>query len=255
MKLGSAKTRARQRKSIGEEWVGWLPPGKAEAFAHAKFALDADSWMLRVALNEGVGLTRQGCPAPALELASICADLFARLSARIEAALRTLDRSSQNLGILPNCAPLNAEFFRSEQAMRRAKRSRLFSYLMTHNSRFSLKLEDLVLVVSNLAGEFHPLAAQISRGFPPDPQNSWNRLEILEYDLSTCLGETLVILKSFLHVLPNHQVGFFQDQIGAAVRTSARLVAPALPICGSPDDADSVDADLPRRRWSRDSSS
>jgi hypothetical protein len=212
-------------RTIGEEWEAWLPPTKAEAFAAAKSVLCADSAMLEVALNEGVGLSRRGSPAPCCEFAQICTDLFERLAVRLEAALRTLHRNAQNSGILPNVSPLCSGFFRSEAARSQAKRSRFFSHILSSSSQLSLKLDDLVIIVGDLVAEFRPLAGELGLDRAADPEASWDRLELLDYDLKTCLAEMLVVLKSFLHVLPDEETLHFRRQMEAAVRTSSRLSA------------------------------
>ena len=254
MELGRAIARAQRRKTVGEEWVGWLPPKKAEAFAATKFALYADSWMLEVALDEGLGLSRQGSPANSFELALICSDLFARLAARLEAALRALHQNSQNFGILPSMAPLDAGFFRTESARNRAWRSRLFSRILRNSSQFALKLDDLVVIVCNLAAEFRPVAGQIGHGCAANPEGSWDRLEALEYDLNTCLGETLVVLKSFLHVLPEGDAHLFQHYMDTAIRTSAKLAALTSAAANTLEKANPAETATSPRRRTRNSS-
>jgi len=249
-----AKGQAHRKRTIGEEWEGWLPPSKAETFAAAKSALCADSSMLEVALNEGVGSSHRCSPATSCEVAPICADLFERLAVRIEVALRTLHSTAQNFGILPSVAPLYSGFFRSEAARRQAKRSRLLSHFLTSSSQFFLKLDDLVIIVADLAAEFRPLAGQIGLDRAASPEAFWDRLEMLDYDLKTCLAETLVVLKSFLYVLPDEQTQHFRRQMEAAVRTSARLSATALIPGKTPEQAGPVSVGPARRPRSRQSS-
>ena len=240
------------KRSLGEQWVGWLPPCKAETFAALTAALRADSGMLAVALNEGVGLSRLGSPSPCSELACICAELFDRLAGRLEAALRSLYRHSLNLPLLPKTSPLNADFFRSEPAKRQAKRNRfLANVLLTSNSRFSLKLEDLASIVCDLATEVRPLAARMHQVTAAHPLFDWGQLEVLDYDLNTCLAETLVVLKSFFYVLPDADTPLFRRQMEAALHTPQR---PLVALPSRPDPAqplrstESESANLRRKR-------
>jgi len=247
-----AKSFAQGNKSLGEQWIGWLPPGKAETFASLAAVLRADSGMLGVALNEGIELSRRGSPSPCSELGIVCAELFGRLAGRLEAALRCLYRHSSNLTLLPRVSPLNADFFRSEPAKRRAKRGRLFAnVLLTSNSRFSHKLEDLTCIVCDLAASLRPLAVQMQQASAAHLPVAWEQLEVLDYDLNTCLAETLVVLKSFFHVLPDADTPGFRRQIEAALSAPKppSVVLPACPDLAPPLRSNQRDlANLRRRR-------
>ncbi|MCI0628898.1 MAG: hypothetical protein L0387_45845 [Acidobacteria bacterium] len=220
--------RTRRRKTIGEEWEGWLPPGKAEVFAALTAALRSDSGMLEVALNEGLSLSHSGSPSACSELALVCAELFERLAVRLEAVLRTLYWNSLNFANLPRTAPLNVDFFRSELAKRQARKSKFLSnVLLSSKSRFWFKLDDLVMIVSDLANDFRPLAVQIGQGSSARPELGWNQLEVLDYDLSTCLAETLVVFKSFFYVLSEDDTPFFRRQMERALQQVSPAPAPA----------------------------
>jgi hypothetical protein len=46
-----------------------------------------------------------------------------------------------------------------------------------------------------------------------DPGKMWELVNTYHYDLNTCLREAIVLLKSFLIVLPANQIGAFQQTI------------------------------------------
>jgi len=58
------------------------------------------------------------------------------------------------------------------------------------------------------------------------PNRAWKELEILGYDLNTCMGETTVVLKSFFCALPAEELETFRQklvmQVPAIVTVSPR---------------------------------
>ena len=45
------------------------------------------------------------------------------------------------------------------------------------------------------------------------PERAWQELEVLGYDLNTCMGETTVILKSFFCALPPEELEAFRQKL------------------------------------------
>jgi hypothetical protein len=66
----------------------------------------------------------------------------------------------------------------------------------------------------------------VDRVFSRSP---WNTLEILHYDLNTCLRETIVVLKSFLLALPNEELEEFKQRLGGIVQPEPEQSSPRLP--------------------------
>ncbi|HEX9224020.1 MAG TPA: hypothetical protein VF860_11860, partial [Candidatus Acidoferrales bacterium] len=44
-----------------------------------------------------------------------------------------------------------------------------------------------------------------------EPAELWLEIDLLHYDLNTCLRESIVILKSFLIVLPHEELTSFEE--------------------------------------------
>jgi hypothetical protein len=82
-----------------------------------------------------------------------------------------------------------------------------------------------------LAVGFQNAAEELSQNDSLRPDFDWEFLDATHYDLNTCLRETVVILKSFLHALPERQLSHFQDifrQQFAASPSSVPIPARAL---------------------------
>ena len=45
------------------------------------------------------------------------------------------------------------------------------------------------------------------------PDRAWRELEVLGYDLNTCMGETTVVLKSFFCALPVEELEAFRQKL------------------------------------------
>ena len=70
-----------------------------------------------------------------------------------------------------------------------------------------------------MTAEFHLSATAIAEGTSTQPGVCWSELDTLHYDLNTCLRESVVVLKSFIYVLPAAEMKSLQSL----------LVVPSLP--------------------------
>ncbi len=70
--------------------------------------------------------------------------------------------------------------------------------------------------LQSLAREYNDAAADVAAGASVQPGDSWDALECLQYDFTTCLRELEVLLKSFLRVLPGEQLSAFAAELDAA---------------------------------------
>jgi len=68
-------------------------------------------------------------------------------------------------------------------------------------------------MVEDLGTDYCLCAAGLSDEASPDPARMWELVDADHYDLNTCLREAIVLLKSFLLVLPADQLGAFQQTI------------------------------------------
>ncbi len=211
-------------RSVREDWFGWLPAEKDRVFDGVSNELEACYGMLSVALDEAFALRGAGSLARAQEQAGVSADLFDRLAARLLAALHALEEHGRHFGTLPNVCALNPDFFRSESAQRMAWKSNLLSkVLFPSRLRFSLKLRSLAETVEDLNGQFRSTAEEIADGASIQPRAHWDALEILHYDVNTCLREATIVLKSFLCALPSEQIPSFRQKLKALAATPATL--------------------------------
>jgi hypothetical protein len=94
--------------------------------------------------------------------------------------------------------------------------------LLGDRSRFFHKLRILSNTVEHLGSEFEQNAYDIASGLSVKPAASWNELDSLHYDLNTCLRESEVILKSFLHALPAEHLAVFSAALNRP-RTVTKL--------------------------------
>ncbi len=201
-------------RSVRADWFAPLPVEKHRLFEAAEDKLEISYRMLSVALDEAFARRGEGLLACAQLHAGVSADLFDRLAARLLAALRALEDHGRHFGTLPNLTVLNPEFFRGETAQRMARKSSLLqTVLFSGRSKFFHKLRALAETVEDLQGEFREVAQEIADGASVHPGASWDALEVLHYDLNTCLRETIVVLKCFLCVLPNEEVQPFWQKL------------------------------------------
>jgi hypothetical protein len=81
------------------------------------------------------------------------------------------------------------------------------------------------MTVCTVVDHFQETAEELADGVQVHPLESWSALDTLHYDLNTCLRESIVVLKSFLRVLPDAGVDGLRDELNAsasAVRARTR---------------------------------
>jgi hypothetical protein len=123
-----------------------------------------------------------------------------------------------------NTAPLDASNFRGSREQRTARISDLLSHvLLTQRSQFLHKIETLEEMVLSIRRTFCEVASDLGNGASAAPSSDWRAVDDAHFDLNTCLREVIVVLKSFLVVLPNDQLSVFQKSV------YAQLLAPADP--------------------------
>ena len=112
----------------------------------------------------------------------------------------------------PNLAPLDPQNFQSVKSQRVARYNLLFGkILLTRRSQFVTKIEALAELTEDLSTSFQAAAEALAAEDSIHPDHDWEFLDAAHYDLNTCLRETVVILKCFLHALPDRQLSQFQD--------------------------------------------
>ena len=184
--------------------------------------------MMSVSLDDALSLRARGELVRARQQVSISADLQARLSASLVGACGVLSGRGRHISNVPNVAPLNADNFRGETAQTAASWNEfLHRVLFASRSRYFQKLRILSETLQNVAHEYHDAAEDVAAGVSVKPGDSWDKLECLHYDFTTCLREAEVLVKSFLRVLPGEQIGAFASELDAVpVSEKRKIVAP-----------------------------
>jgi len=207
----------RRTATVLEDWLAWLPDEKDRLFDATTAELEISYVILSVALNDAFTLCHRGKLAPAREEATIFADLFARLSSRLRTVLRIVAEHGRQFGTLPKVLPLCADFFRSEQAQQVARANQLASLVVFRaRTRCFRKLDALAETVAVLERDTRIIARGIAEGNTISLPEQWTKLEVLHYDLNTCLRETMIVLKSFFCILPNEELAAFRKRLLAA---------------------------------------
>jgi hypothetical protein len=220
----SARSALRKYDSVQQDWRAFLPEAKSAFFyAHAN-ELENAYLMLSVALDGALTLWRRGQNVMAKETADVTPELCDRLIRRLSSVLHAMRQQARHFGIVPNLAPLEVANFRTERAQRAARFSSLLGHvLFSERSQFIQKISALEQIVEELGDFFVEAVGQASLADPEDRSVSWQALDAGHFDLNTSLRETLVLLKSFLVVLPEEQLDLLDFTIRGLCRTRTTL--------------------------------
>lgn len=206
--------------SVQEDWSRWLPQAKAEAFDSCTRQLEISYRMFSIALNEALELRRTGNSGQSCRAVFVIPPLCARLARPVEGVLHTLGDHAKHFGIIPNTTPLDAANFRGTREQRTARINDLLSHLLlTQRSQFLHKIDTLEEMVLSIRKDFSEIACDLGSGASAEPSADWRALDDAHFDLNTCLREAIVLLKSFIVVLPDDQVGVFQKSVNAQIHT------------------------------------
>jgi hypothetical protein len=206
--------RRQHHADVQEDWAAWLPEETAQVFDLLRNELAVSCVILGVILNDALSASPDGGPAATPQLAVLFAGLFDRLVHHLGIVLTALEEHSRTCGTHPNAAPLRPEYFRSERARQVALMAQIRSrFSVSRGSMFGLKLAAIRKVISGLQRQARSETREIASGQLPSGRDNWVRLEVLQYDLNTCLQETTVILKSFFCALPGSEVPLFRNRL------------------------------------------
>jgi hypothetical protein len=218
---------AERGSSVKDDWRTRLPEEKSKVFSTYVHDLEATYGMLSVALNEALELQRQGQLAKSCQTVNVTPPLCARLSGALVSMLRVLGHHAKHYGTIPNVAPLNPDNFQNVKDQRAARMSAVLSkVLLPQRTQFLHKLGILQEIVEDLGKEFCLNAHDLSAGLATDPVTLWKIVDGAHYDLNTCLRETIIMLKSFLHVLPDDELPGFEKSVKAAWTAATREPRP-----------------------------
>jgi hypothetical protein len=211
------------RRSASHDWRVALPREKNQVFENIVRGWEISFAMMGISLDEALARRARGELVCAQQQIAITSELLLPFTGALINACRILADRGKHLAEPPIVRPLNTVFFRGDTAQSAASwNSLLHNVLLGHRSRFLQKLRILSTTIDSLGREFGHAAAEISEGATVDPGGEWKRLDSLHYDLNTCLREAEVILKSFLHSVPEDQLSAFDSQMKLPVPRKAR---------------------------------
>jgi hypothetical protein len=194
-------------------------------FDGTRTELELSNVILSITLDEALSLCKERRFELARERGVVFAGLFDRLAVRLCHVVRTIKDHGSSFGTLPNVTPLAPANFRGATAQRISFMSNMLAKVVFHQrTRFFHKLYSLDEIVQDLQDEARAILADISTGTPAVLNRAWQELEVLCYDLNTCMGETTVILKSFFCALPPEELEAFRRKLVSLV--PALLTAP-----------------------------
>jgi hypothetical protein len=214
-----------RNSSVQEDWSRWLPPAKAEAFDSCARQLETFYRMFSVSLNEALELRRTGNLGQSCRAVFVIPALCARFARPVESVLHTVGDHAKHFGIIPNTAPLDFGNFRGAREQRIARINGLLSHLLlTQRSQFLHKIDTLEEMVLGIRKDFCEVACDLGSGASAEPSADWRALDDAHFDLNTCLREAIVLLKSFMVVLPDDQVGVFQKSVNEHIHARYEAV-------------------------------
>lgn len=200
------------RRSVTQDWIAPLPREKNLLFDTIVRHWESGYAMMSVALDEAFCLRTRGNLVNARMQVAVAADLLFRLGGDLSSACEVVSNRARFFPRLPVVEPLNTKFFRGETAQSAASWNGLLHHVVFgERSRFFHKLRILRDTFDRLVDEFRHSADDLIEGALVDPGILWNSLDSLHYDFNTCLRESEVVLKSFLHALPNTQIAAFVE--------------------------------------------
>ena len=216
------------RRSVSDDWIAWLPRDKVQVFDAVVHRWETFYAMTSVSLDDAFSLRARGELVRARQQVSISAELLSHLAASLVSACAILTDRGRHVSDVPNVAPLDAENFRGETAQTAASWNEfLHRVLFASRSRYFQKLRILSETLQKLTAEYNDAAQDIAAASSVTPGDSWEKLECLQYDFTTCLREAEVLVKSFLRALPGEQLAAFATELDAVPASERRTtVAP-----------------------------
>ena len=215
--------------SVSQDWR--LPLSGDKSLAHLNYVrrLEIAYSMFSVNLDEAFGMRRSGRTCKAFQVLSVSPSLCQRLAHPLHSLLLAMIEHAKHFGTTPNLAPLDATNFQDFHSQRVARFNDLFSkVLLTRKSQFLNKISALVDLVNELDSGFEFTVEELVGGDSLHPERDWELLDAVHYDLNTCLREAVVVLKSFLHALPETQLPSFHSTLeGQSASSFATIPARA----------------------------
>jgi hypothetical protein len=213
-----AKRAGQRSRTVLEDWVAWIPNEMDQLFDATRTELESSNSILNITLDEALSLCRGGQFDSAKDRAIVFAGLFDRLAIRVSCVVSAIKDHGTHFGTLPNVTPLSPSNFRGATAQKVSLMNSVLSRVVfRERTRFFHKLDSLGEIVETLQKEARGIVSEMSDGATEFPDQAWQQLEVLGYDLNTCMGETTVILKSFFCALPPEELETFRKKLASLV--------------------------------------
>jgi len=185
-----------------------------QLFDATRNELETSNSILNITLDEALSLCKRERFDSAKERAEIFAGLFNRLAVRVSCVVRAIKDHGTHFGTLPNVTPLSPSNFRGSAGQKVALMSNVLAKVVfRERTRFFHKLDSIDEIVRELQKESRIIISDMSEYDPAFLDQAWQKLEVLGYDLNTCMGETTVILKSFFCALPPEELETFRQKL------------------------------------------
>jgi hypothetical protein len=199
-----------------------LPAGMDRLFDSTRCELEASNAIVNVTLDEALCLCRQGDIGLSFEQAVVFGGLFDRLALRLRMILSAVKERGAHFPILPRVTALVPGNFRGAKSQKISRTNSLLANVVFHaRTRFFHKLYGLSEITEELQEGVREVIDEFDPHSLPATNEAWQRLEVFAYDLNTCTSEVTVVLKSFLHALPDAELAGFQQELTAQVRIQA----------------------------------
>jgi hypothetical protein len=222
----TSRPSTRHGNSVSQDWRTPLCRDKSGVYLDIIHQLETSYCMFSINLDEALGMRRGGRLSLAYELLCVAPALCRNLASPLVGLLRTMQVHTRHFGTTPNLAPLNPDNFQNSRNQRVARFNGLFGrVLLTHRSQFLYKISALTEIVEELGQNFDSAVESLEEGLSPRPDRDWDTLDASHYDLNTCLREAIVILKCFLHALPEDQLADFRSSLRERMVPSPTRVA------------------------------
>jgi hypothetical protein len=206
------KGAGRRTRTVNQDWVAWIPPDMSGLFETACRELESSNIILSMTINDALDHCKSGRWETANDRTVVFAGLFDRLAIRVLHVIRAIRDHGSHFGTLPNVEPLSSLNFRGVTAQKIARTSNLLARIVfAQRSRFFHKLQSIDEIVGELQLEMRAVLAEV-----PDEEPGgeiWQLLEVIGYDMSTCVEETKIVLKSFFCALPPEELGSFREKL------------------------------------------
>ena len=213
---------------MSKDWRTALTRDKSQVYLGTVHRLETSYCMFSVNLDEALGMRREGRLGFAQQLLGLAPALCQNLAAPLLGLIRAMQVHSRHFGTTPSLAPLNPEHFQNSRNQRLARFNGLFArILLSSRSQFLYKLSALSEMIEEMSQNYDSAVQTLEAGLTARPDRCWDALDASHYDLNTCLRESVLILKCFLHALPDEQLPQFQASLNEHVVASPdRFVVP-----------------------------